>query len=221
MTIKDIAERSGVSVSTVSRVLNNHPDVSAAVRERVLKVVQEFHYVPNNSARDLVRPKSDVIGLVVRGVGNPFFTAVIQAIEEACESAGYTMVRHQIRSGEDELRAGAELARSKRLRGLVLLGGQFDYTPEAVAALEIPFVCCTFTNSFGTLPQGTYSSVSIDDRKAAYKIVKMLTQRGHRKIAASCATRVIVRLWRKAASSWTENRWKRPLPLKCPTAMQV
>ena len=183
MTIKDIAERSGVSVSTVSRVLNNHPDVSAAVRERVLKVVQEFHYVPNNSARDLVRPKSDVIGLVVRGVGNPFFTAVIQAIEEACESAGYTMVLHQIRSGEDELRAGAELARSKRLRGLVLLGGQFDYTPEAVAALEIPFVCCTFTNSFGTLPQGTYSSVSIDDRKAAYKIVKMLTQRGHRKIA--------------------------------------
>lgn len=61
MTIKDIAERCGVSVSTVSRVLNDHPDVSAANRARVLEVVRALHYVPNNSARDLVRPQSDAI----------------------------------------------------------------------------------------------------------------------------------------------------------------
>ena len=183
MTIKDIAELCGVSVSTVSRVLNNHPDVSAANRERVMAVVQASHYVPNNSARDLVKSPSDAIGLVVRGVGNPFFTTVIQAIEEACGRSGYTMVLHQIRSGEDELRAGAELARSKRLRGLILLGGRFDYTPELIAPLGIPFVCCTYTNSFGSLPSDAYSSVSIDDQKEAYKIVKMLTGRGHRKIA--------------------------------------
>ena len=83
MTIKDVAERSGVSVSTVSRVLNHHPDVSDTIREKVMAVVQELHYVPNNSARDLVKPKSDAIGLVVRGVGNPFFTGVIRAIERA------------------------------------------------------------------------------------------------------------------------------------------
>ena len=56
MTIKDIAERCGVSVSTVSRVLNNHPDVSEAVRSQVLEVVKAVHYVPNNSARDLISP---------------------------------------------------------------------------------------------------------------------------------------------------------------------
>ena len=183
MTIKDIAERCGVSVSTVSRVLNNHPDVSEANRQLVLSVVQELHYVPNNSARDLVKPQSDAIGLVVRGVGNPFFTGVIRAIENTCTESGYTMVLHQIQSGEDELRAGAELARSKRLRGLILLGGCFDYTPEQIAALDIPFVCCTYTNSFGTLSQNSYSSVSIDDQKAAYRAVRMLTERGHRKIA--------------------------------------
>ena len=183
MTIKDIAELCGVSVSTVSRVLNNHPDVSATNRERVLAVVQASHYVPNNSARDLVKSPSDAIGLVVRGVGNPFFTGVIHAIEEACGQAGYTMVLHQIRSGEDELRAGAELARSKRLRGLIFLGGCFDYTPELIAPLGIPFVCCTYTNSFGSLPADSYSSVSIDDRKEACNIVRMLTQQGHRKIA--------------------------------------
>nr|WP_326185702.1 LacI family DNA-binding transcriptional regulator [uncultured Oscillibacter sp.] len=183
MTIKDVAEYSGVSVSTVSRVLNDHPDVSEAVRSRVMEAVRELHYVPNNSARDLVRPQSDAIGLVVRGVGNPFFSDVIRAVEQAVNEAGYTMVLHQIRSGEDELRAGAELARSKRLLGLILLGGCFDYTPEQTAALEIPFVCCSFTNSFGSLQKDAYSSVSIDDQAEARRAVELLIRQGHRKIA--------------------------------------
>lgn len=183
MTIKDVAERCGVSVSTVSRVLNNHPDVSEAIRKKVMAVVQELHYVPNNSARDLVKPKSDAIGLVVRGVGNPFFTGVIRAIEHTITEAGYTMVLHQIRSGEDELREGAELARSKRLLGLILLGGCFDYTPEQTVSLGVPFVCCSFTNSFGTLRKDQFSSVSINDQKEAYRAVRMLTERGHKKIA--------------------------------------
>ena len=183
MTIKDVAERSGVSVSTVSRVLNNHPDVSEAVRARVLETVRELHYIPNSSARDLVRPQTDAIGLVVRGVGNPFFTGVIRAVEEAVNQAGYTMVLHQIRSGEDELLAGAELARSKRLQGLILLGGCFDYAPEQTAALGIPYVCCSFTNSFGSLKKSAYSSVSIDDQAEARRAVELLVQKGHRRIA--------------------------------------
>ena len=183
MTIKDVAEHSGVSVSTVSRVLNNHPDVSEAVRSRVLETVRELHYVPNSSARDLVRPQSDAIGLVVRGVGNPFFSSVIRAVEQAVSQAGYTMVLHQIPSGEDEIRAAAELARSKRLLGLILLGGCFDYTPEQTAALEIPFVCCSFTNSFGSLKKDAYSSVSIDDQAEARRAVEALIRQGHLKIA--------------------------------------
>lgn len=183
MTIRDIAEYCGVSVSTVSRVLNNHPDVSQAVYDKVMAAVQELHYVPNNSARDLVRTQSDAIGLVVRGVGNPFFTTLIQSIEEAVNDAGYTLFLHQITSGEDELLAGASLARSKKLRGLILLGGCFDYTPEQIAALDIPFVCCTYTNSFGSLKNSDYSSVSIDDEATAYEAVQLLISKGHRKIA--------------------------------------
>lgn len=183
MTIRDIAQRCGVSVSTVSRVLNDHPDVSAANRDKVLRVVRELHYVPNTSARDLVRPQSDGIGLVVRGVGNPFFTGVIRAIERSIEEAGYSMVLHQIRSGEDELRSGAELARSRRLLGLILLGGCFDYTPEQVALLDVPFVCCSYTNSFGELAADAYASVTIDDQAEAYRATRLLLDRGHRRIA--------------------------------------
>lgn len=183
MTIKNVAEHSGVSVSTVSRVLNNHPDVSDAVRQRVMEAVQQLHYIPNNSARDLVKPQADAVGVVVRGIENPFFSGVIRAVEEAIDQAGYTMVLCQIRSGEDELRVGAELARSKRLRGLILLGGCFDYTPEQTADLNVPFVCCTYTNSFGRLAEEEYSSVTIDDRKEAFRAVQLLLDRGHRKIA--------------------------------------
>ena len=183
MTIKDLAKYSGVSVSTVSRVLNNHPDVSKAARSKVLKAASELHYVPNDAARDLVKPQSDVIGVVVRGIENPFFSSVIHSIDRTLDEAGYTMVLHQIRTEEDEIQAGAALVRSKRLKGLILLGGCFDYTPEKTAALEVPFVCCTFTNSFGSLDSASYSSVSIDDRAEAKRIVELLTKNGHQKIA--------------------------------------
>lgn len=183
MTIKDIAQRCGVSVSTVSRVLNNHPDVSSAVREKVMAAVQATHYVPNNSARDLVKSKSDTIGLVVRGVGNPFFSSVIRSIEQAVEQAGYDLALHQINTGDDEILAGASLSRSKKLRGLILLGGRFDYTEEETAALGVPFVCCTFTNSFGSLSRDEFSSVSIDDEEEAFRAVSYLIEQGHRDIA--------------------------------------
>ncbi len=183
MTIRDVAEKSGVSVSTVSRVLNNHPDVSESVRAKVLEAVRELHYVPNDSARDLVRTQSDSIGVIVRGAENPFFTSLIRSIEQEVAKTGYTMVLHQIKSGEDELLAGAMLSRTKRLRGLIFLGGRFDYSEEQTAKLDVPFVCCTFTNSFGNLGQDDYSSVSIDDQAEAYRAVKMLTDKGHRKIA--------------------------------------
>jgi LacI family transcriptional regulator len=183
MTIKDVAEYSGVSVSTVSRVLNDHPDVSEAVRAKVLSAVAELHYVPNNSARDLVSPQGDSIGLIVRGMGTPFFQPIIHVVEQAVIRAGYTMAFRIISTEDDELKSAARLARSKRLRGLILLGGRFDYSPEETAALGIPFVCCSFTNSFGSLDKSAFSSVSIDDESEAFNAVSLLIESGHRKIA--------------------------------------
>ena len=187
LTIKDIARLSGVSVSTVSRVLNDRPDVSEDCRERVRAVIEMHNYVPNNSARDLVRIRSDAIGLVVRGVQNPFYTDIIHAIERRLDAAGYTMVMRQISSCDDELKCGAVMEREKRLRGIVFLGGRSDYTPGEVALLNVPFVCCTYTNSYGTLCQTEYSSVSIADEQEAYRAVAELYKNGHRRIAVLTA----------------------------------
>lgn len=187
MTIKDVAEYCGVSITTVSRVLNNHPDVRESVRARVMQAVRDLHYVPNSSARDLGKSQTDTIGVVLRGATNPFLTSVLRSVEQAVDAAGYDLALQQIGTNDDEVAAGAALVRSKRLRGLILLGGEFDYTPERVADLEVPFVCCTFTGSFGSLSKEGYSSVSINDYAEAYRAVSTLLQHGHRHIAVVLA----------------------------------
>ena len=189
MTIKDIARLCGVSVSTVSRVINDRPDVSEENRRRVLSVIESSNYIPNNSARDLVKTKSDAIGLVVRGVSNPFYTHIIRAIEEKITAAGFTMVMQQIGTCDDEIKCGAMMERDKRLRGIIFLGGRSDYSPAELAALNVPFVCCSYANHYGTLDEKKYSSVSIADEDEAYRAVKTLYDAGHRRIAALISRR--------------------------------
>ena len=187
MTIKDIAKISGVSVSTVSRVLNNHPDVSEDVRHKVMAVVEKYNYIPNNSARALGQSKTDNIGLIVRGISNPFYTSIIHEIEQDIEKAGYTLVMQQIGSCDDELLAGAMMERDKRLCGLIFLGGRLDSTKEQIAGIGVPFVNCSSNNAYGTLDADSYSSVSIDDTQTAYEAVKELYKEGHRRIAVLLA----------------------------------
>ncbi len=188
MTIKDVARHCGVSVSTVSRVLNDKPDVSESVREKVLNAVRELHYVPNTGARDLVMPVSDTVGIVVKGNSSEFYAEIVAAVEQRLKAAGYDLVIEYARHGSDELWAGASLARSKRLRGLVFLGGRFDYAPADTKKLDVPFVCCTYSNLFGALPADSYSSVTVDDIKTGHDAVTRLIGQGHRRIAVVLST---------------------------------
>ena len=184
MTIKDIARECGVGISTVSRVLNNRPDVSEEVRKKVLAAVEASGYIPNNSARDLVRSRSDTIGVVVRGTGNFFFTDMLKTMSREIDSSGYDMVLRFIATNEDEVKAGAILEREKKLRGLLFLGGRFNYTASEMSLIGVPYVCCSYTNSFGSLRESDFSSVSIDDFKTAYDAVSVLIAAGHRRVAA-------------------------------------
>ena len=79
---------------------------------------------------------------------------------------------------------GAVMEREKRLRGIIFLGGRFDYTPADLALLNVPFVCCSYSNRYGTLTEGEYSSVSIADGDTAQQAVEELYRHGHRRIAA-------------------------------------
>jgi len=183
MTIKDVAAFCGVSVTTVSRVLNGHPDVNEDLRKRVQAAISELHFVPNVGARDLVKTKSDTIGIIAKGIGNPFYTEIIPHLFTRIIESGYGISIREIDTSSDEIKTGASLARSKKLRGLILLGGRSDYTAEQTAMLGAPFVCCTFGNEFSSLDNSSCAVVSIDDRKEAGRAVDMLYEKGHRKIA--------------------------------------
>ena len=98
------------------------------------------------------------------------------------------MVMRQIPSGDDEIQCGAVMEKEKRLRGIIFLGGRSDYSPEEVSLLGVPYVCCSYTNSYGTLPPESYSSVSIADEQEAYRAVSELYQNGHRRIAVPRAS---------------------------------
>ncbi len=183
MTIKDIARLAGVSVSTVSRVLNHHPDVSEAIRAQVLAVVEEHHFIPNTAARRLVQPQGNTVGVIRSGNGDPFYAPIFSAMEEALRARGWRMCLRQLHYSDDELACAAELERAERLRGIILLGGRFDYSEAMAAPLGVPFVCCTHRNLFGDLSPDRYSSVAIDDEAAAWRAVEVLYALGHRSIA--------------------------------------
>lgn len=82
LTIKDIAKKCGVGVSTVSRALNNHPDINKETREKILKAVEEDGFIPNNSARNLKRTDSKTVAIIVKDIDNPFFATMMRVMEE-------------------------------------------------------------------------------------------------------------------------------------------
>lgn len=184
LTIRDIAKLCGVSVSTVSRVLNDRPDVSPEVRQAVLEVIRRTNYTPRNSARSLAQPRLNAIGVIVRGGANQLYVEVIKQIEKEIGAAGYATVVHQIGETEDEIKLAAIMEREKNLCGLILLGGRTDYTAAELGLIGVPFVFSAFTNSSGTLSPWEYSSVCVDESAAAESAVLRLLALGHRDIAA-------------------------------------
>lgn len=181
MTIKDIAKKCGVGVSTVSRAMNNHPDINAETKEMVMKTIAESNYVPNNSARNLKRTDAKAIAVLVKGIGNSFFNELVGGLERECQKMHYDCLLQHVENQEDELDAALQITKEKKLRGVVFLGGNFSYPQEKVDQLEVPYVLSTVSTA---QMQGTASAaVSVDDFKESYKMTEYLISLGHERIA--------------------------------------
>ena len=123
VTIKDIAKICGVGVSTVSRAINNHPDINPETKKLIMNTIREYSYVPNNSAQNLKRVESNTIALLTKGVGNPLFAEMIQTVQSDVLGKDYLFVLQQVDEMENELEVGARLANEKRLKGIIFMGG--------------------------------------------------------------------------------------------------
>lgn len=191
LTIKDIARICNVSISTVSRAINNDPSINEKTRERVMSVVRKFNYIPNNSARNLKMTESNTVALIVKGVNNPFFQGMFPYFQKELVENGYDYFLHTISGDADEVYVAEEIAKEKRLKGIILLGGTMDYPDVVLKNMQVPMVLCSVAGRGVNETTGPVhvSSVSIDDPKEAYKVTDYLIHKGHRKIAMLTGTR--------------------------------
>ncbi len=180
VTIKDIANICNVGISTVSRALNNDPNVNAKTRERILEVARRFHYVPNNSARNLKLSETNTVALLVKGVNNPFFQGMYDLFQRELKERGFQFVLNAVLEDQDEGQVAMELVTEKRLKGVIFLGGM-KTKANRLETLGVPYVFCSSAVNVNSQPD--YCAVSIDDEKESGLVTDYLISKGHKKIA--------------------------------------
>ncbi len=186
MNINDIAKIAGVGIGTVSRVINNHPDVKDETRKKIQKIIKESNYVPNNSARNLKKSNTNTIGILVRGVFNPFFSEMINIISNKISENGYNMVlRHTdyLENGDAEVRNLIEFKKERRLKGIIYLGCDIrEINKENFKGVDIPLVLASANCNYDT-EINYFSSIGIRQSQSAFNATKYLIDRGHKNIA--------------------------------------
>lgn len=182
LTIKDIAKKAGVSTATVSRVLNNYPDVSLKTREKIIKIIKELNYTPSAVARSLSTNKSYTVGIFFTdhfntGLQHPFFREVIFGMEKEFGENGYDMVYFTNRRWGDSF-SYTEKCKNRHVDGVILIGvPKTDPNLNKLLDSEIPTV---FIDLDVIGKNASY--VISDNAMGARQAVEYLYNLGHRKI---------------------------------------
>lgn len=179
-TITDVAKQAGVSMKTVSRVLNNEPNVAKKTRERVLEVAKELRYSPNLAARGLASSKSYLLALLYDNPSPNYIANIQKGAIDACRDNGYHLVVEPINMSEANGSVALDLLLERLpVDGIILTPPLCD--DEEILAilkrLKIPYIPVAPAQEDGHM-----SSVKMDDVQAAYKMTEFLIRRGHRKI---------------------------------------
>lgn len=180
MTIKDIARESGYAVGTVSRVLNNHPDVSETARAKIMEVVERHHFKLNNNAKHLKQQASNGIAIIVKGSQNMLFAAIVEQMQGMIRKKGYACLMYYIDEMADEIEQALLVCRERRPMGILFLGSNLEYFRDRFEGVKVP--CVLVTNSAESLGFPNLSSVSTDDALAAEAAVSCLLEMGHHKV---------------------------------------
>lgn len=178
MSIQKIARLAGVSVATVSRVLNNSDTVKPKNRERVLQAIKESNYQPNLLARQLRTARSSMILVMVSNIANPFCAEVVKGIEEQAEKKGYRILLCHSGSDIERSKSGLRLLTGKMVDGIITMDA-FSKLPELKMIIgDAPWVqCAEYADT------GSVSCVGINDVDAAQHVVSHLADSGRQRIA--------------------------------------
>ncbi|WP_448375037.1 LacI family DNA-binding transcriptional regulator [Fervidobacterium sp.] len=178
-TIKDVAKRAGVSISTVSYVLNNTGKVSEETRQRVLKAVEELNYVPNSFAKGLKRQQYDLIALIVHEIKGPFYDSLVRGIQDVLHSFGYNLL---IYCTLENRRQDVD-----KFLNTGIIGGMIVMTPyvknDEILKWSKELKIITLDRTLKERENTAIKSVRINNEKGTYELVKYLYDLGHRRIA--------------------------------------
>lgn len=178
MSIQKIARLAGVSVATVSRVLNNSDTVKEKNREKVLRVIRESNYKPNLLARQLRTARSSMILVMVSDISNPFCADVVKGIEEQAEKHVYHILLCNSGSDIERSRSSLQLLAGKIVDGIITMDA-FSKLPELAQLIgETPWVQCAEYADAGNI-----SCVGINDIAASEQVVQHLLENGRQRIA--------------------------------------
>jgi len=192
-SIREVAERAGVSVGTVSNVLNRPEAVAPATRERVRRAIDELGFVRNESARHLRAGRSRTLGLVVLDVTNPFFTDVARGVEDAANEAGLAVILCNSDERREKEQAYLDLLEEQRVQGVLIT--PVDAEGDGLARLRQRGVPVVLVDRHAG--DGAHCSVAVDDVLGGELAAAHLRDLGHERIAyvsgpmslAQCADR--------------------------------
>lgn len=177
-TSHDVARKAGVSVATVSRVLNDSPLVSEAVRRKVLRAVKALNYQPNRTAQRLRAGRSHVIGLIISDIQNPFFTSVVRGIEDVAYQRGYSLVLCNSDEDPTKEKLYLDVMRSEEVAGVIIASASESHSHvDDLLAYQIPVVAID-----RQIDQRRIDSVLVTNSEGAYAAVTHLIELGHRRI---------------------------------------
>lgn len=178
-TVRDVAERAGVSPITVSRVINNSGYISSATRAKVEAAIAELGYVPNVLARSLRSKRSHTLAFVTTDITNPFFTSMARGIEDAASAAGYTVLFCNTDESVEKEDRYVQLLLQKQTDGILLVpAGSSPRSVQLITEQDTPVV--VLDRGIGQLQADV---VRCDSLNAATDLVRVLIERGHRRIA--------------------------------------
>ena len=176
VTIVDVASKSGVSKSTVSRVLRGDGDVSEAVRLKVTRAAKRMNYQPSVLARSLRSQRSHAIGLIIPDIANPFFPDVVRGIQNTADERGYTVLLANSDWHIDRERKYLDFARRYHLDGIII-------NPVSISPADLKKSGCPVVVIGSRAAYGVFDTVASDTLGGVARAVDHLVSRGHRDLA--------------------------------------
>ena len=189
MTIKDLAAKSGYAVATISRVLNNHPNVSEKARRAIMAEVEKSGFQLNVNAKQLKQQHATTILVVVKGTANELFGELLESIQSQIAKTRYPMAVDYLDEDRNEVLRAVQLCREKKPLGILFLGGNTHNFEADFDKIDVP--CVVVTNDMSSMEYPNLSSVSVDGKQACRKAVNSLIDQGHRRIVVVGGERVL------------------------------